>query len=514
MTAGLVLGRYQLEGRLAAGGMAEIWRARTVGPDGFSKALVVKRILPQLGDDPATEELFKSEARVAARLDHPNLLHVFDFGREADGTLVLVMELVDGTSLRTVARAVKSGKPIDVRVAAKLIALACEGLHAAHELKDATGASQGLIHRDVSPENILVSRAGAVKVADFGIARVGDGPLTDPNVFRGKIGYASPEQIKGDAIDRRSDLWAIGCTLFEVICGEGPFATETQAELASATLLREPRRLEALRRDCPPELAEIVARCLERDPAKRWPDAHSLGAALEHFIAKTGEPIRSSDLGGIFELLGIAPHTVTSQGTPEPKGSAAPVLPTYAPVEPSTFEPAAELAADGVLHPKATAFAQPRPDSDSAVERQPAIEAQPPIERTIAEPLELEPLAVAVEPPAPIEAPSEGSSAGGVITWVVVFALVAALLGAGWTFRHELLARTPLMTPGALFIDSAPTGAQVLVNGEVKGATPWAGQTPADTTVVLVREGYEPRTLRFPAGADWSGTVTLAKKKR
>jgi serine/threonine-protein kinase len=226
-----VLKRYELQGRLGTGGMAEVWLARASGPSGFEKQVVVKRILPQLAGDPTVEALFKAEARIAARLDHPNLLQVFDFGQEPDGSLVMVMELIDGASLRSVVRAAVRGQRLDPRLIAKLMAQVCEGLHAAHELRDEKGTPLNLVHRDISPENILLARSGAVKVADFGIARIErEVQLTTVDTFRGKIGYASPEQIMGERVTRQADVWAIGVTMFELLTGQKPFATETETE--------------------------------------------------------------------------------------------------------------------------------------------------------------------------------------------------------------------------------------------------------------------------------------------
>ncbi len=342
-----VLKRYELQGKLGVGGMAEVWIARASGPSGFEKQVVVKRILPQLAGDPTVEALFKAEARIAARLDHPNLLQVFDFGQEPDGSLVLVMELVDGASLRSVVRAIVGGKKLDPRLVAKLMAQVGEARHAAHELKDEKGAPLNLVHRDISPENILLSRSGAVKVADFGIARIErEVQLTAADTFRGKLGYAAPEQIMGQPVTRQADLWAIGVTMFELLTGQKPFVSETEAELASASVYRAPRRVDELRPDCPIALAEIVARCLTRDLSARWTDAHELGRQLEDFVSWSGAPLRSTDLGGILKDLDIKAHTVTAAGTPSL--SAVPSLSPY--VEPSTFEPIAEMAEDGSLH--------------------------------------------------------------------------------------------------------------------------------------------------------------------
>lgn len=522
----MVLKRYELQGRLGAGGMAEVWLARASGPSGFEKQVVVKRILPQLAGDPTVEALFKAEARIAARLDHPNLLQVFDFGQEPDGSLVLVMELIDGASLRSVVRAVSGGKRLDPRLAAKLMAQVCEGLHAAHELKDDKGVTLNLVHRDISPENILLARSGAVKVADFGIARIErEVQLTAGDTFRGKIGYASPEQITGRPVTRQADLWAIGVTLFELLTGQKPFATETEAELASATVHRQPRRVNELRPDCPNALVDIVARCLSTDLAVRWPDGHQLSKQLEDFVSWTGAPVRSADLGDILQQLDIKPHTVTTAGTPSL--SAVPALTPY--VEPSTFEPVAELAADGSLHPleapprpivleedqaltqfEANAQAEPPPLS-LARQPQPRSSVQQPSDR-----LEVEPLAVAVEQlpvaAAPAVAPRGRSLALTLVLGVCALGVAGLAIVAVAKFAPS---RTPARAHGTLFIESAPSGANVTVNGEPVGQTPWAGDNPAGnlTTITLSRSGYANATVRLDGGTDWTGAVKLSRQK-
>jgi serine/threonine-protein kinase len=518
--------------------MAEVWLARASGPSGFEKQVVVKRILPQLAGDSTVEALFKAEARIASRLDHPNLLQVFDFGQEPDGSLVLVMELVDGASLRSVVRAIVGGKKLDPRLVAKLMALVCEGLHAAHELKDEKGAPLNLVHRDISPENILLSRSGAVKVADFGIARIErEVQLTAADTFRGKIGYAAPEQIMGLPVTRQADLWALGVTMFELLTGQKPFVTETEAELASASVYGAPRRVDELRPDCPIALAGIVAKCLTGELSARWADAHELGRQLEDFISWSGAPLRSTDLGGILHALDIKPHTVTAAGTPSL--SAVPGLAPY--FEPSTFEPIAELAEDGSLHalerperPKVVDEAQaqlqsgtedfspslsfarePRPRSSSRSGEDPSspVEPAPARMQERFDRIEVDPLAVAIELPAPAVTAAPRSSS---IRMRLLLGIGALALAGLVVFGLSRLPERPhAAAHGTVFIESTPSGADVAVNGEPVGQTPWAGDNPPGgiTTITLSRSGFEALTVRLDGGTDWTGSVKLSRQK-
>lgn len=525
----MVLGRYELQRKLGAGGMAEVWLARASGPSGFEKQVVVKRILPQLAGDSTVEELFKTEARLAARLDHPNLLQVFDFGREADGSLVLVMELIDGTSLRQVVRAVRAGKVLEARMAAKLMALVCEGLHSAHELKNEQGQPLNLVHRDISPENILLARSGAVKVADFGIARIErEVQLTAADTFRGKLGYAAPEQIMGHPVTRQADVWAVGVTLFELLTGELPFVAETGVELAAATVQREPRRLEAVKPGAPFALSELISRCLAREPEARFRTAHELSERLEDFVSWSGSPVRSSDLGGLLTSLDIEPHTVSSTGTPSLSDVPQPRT-VFDPLtqEPSTFEPVAELSSDGTLHavdarpPTPTPTPAPPPVTQGQEE---FTFSREPVAKSVAGAsvdegrehrfgaLELQPIAVAVERPGDVAAPAPPPPP---FPWRrVLVALGVAVLLTGTALGVTKLKQGTKGGPaGALFIDSVPSGATVLLGGTRVGETPWAGDNMPGgvTTIVLRRAGFTDATLRIDGGVDWSGTVKLTR---
>ena len=196
-----VLGKYTLLRKLAAGGMAEVFVSRVAGPAGFEKTVVVKRILGHLAEDPSFIAMFLAEARLAAQLNHPNVVQVFDFG-EQDGTWFLVMELIDGLNLRHLFRkAAEKGEYLPIGVALKIAIMALEGLAYAHEFADpTTGEPLALVHRDVSPDNILVGRNGAVKVVDFGIAKAANQThLTRTGTVKGKFSYMPPEQLPGPA---------------------------------------------------------------------------------------------------------------------------------------------------------------------------------------------------------------------------------------------------------------------------------------------------------------------------
>ena len=214
-------GRYRLCGRLAAGGMAEVWAAQLLAPGGFVKPMVIKRVLPELAENPTFLKMLMTEARVAARLSHANVCSVFELG-EVDGEYYIAMEYLRGVSLTTLLR---SGGRLAPATAVAIIAQACDGLHYAHEQRDSGGNLLGLVHRDVSPHNLFVTVDGIVKVLDFGIAKVDDGisERTEEGKVKGKLTYMSPEQLAAMPLDRRSDVWSLAVVLWELLAGRRLF---------------------------------------------------------------------------------------------------------------------------------------------------------------------------------------------------------------------------------------------------------------------------------------------------
>jgi serine/threonine-protein kinase len=336
------LGKYQLLRKLATGGMAEVYLAKAAGPMGFEKTLVLKRILPHLAEDPAFVEMFLGEAKLAAQLEHPNVVQIFDFG-EAEGSFYLAMELIDGPNLR---RLVKRAQEVALPPAlcAKLVSFAAEGLAYAHEFRDpATGEPLGLIHRDVSPDNILVSRQGAVKVVDFGIAKVaGQGHRTQTGVVKGKVAYMPPEQLQTKPLDRRVDVYALGIVLYELLTGKRPFDATTDVSVMQAILFEAFIPASQRRPDLPVALQQVLDKALAKDRDKRYPDCRALQADLERFILSTGESVGAYQIaqfvGQWMAEAGVSPVGVTPQSVvpraPEPKPATAPKS-MMAPVEPS-----------------------------------------------------------------------------------------------------------------------------------------------------------------------------------
>jgi eukaryotic-like serine/threonine-protein kinase len=266
------LGPYRLLRRLGAGGMAEVFLAVAYGASGFEKRVAVKTLLPELRDNPQLQRSLIEEARLGARLQHRNLVQVHDLG-VADGVYYVRMDYVDGPDLRTLLAARRPPPELALLVAEE-VALALRFVHLA---TDDDGRPLGLVHRDISPSNVLVSRAGEVKLADFGVAKATMlADVTQANVLKGKYSYMSPEQVKGEPLSPRSDQFSFGVTLVELLCGRRPYDGTTPLETMELVRSAAPPDLQPLDQD----LQALLLRCLAATPDGRFPDDDQLLRAL------------------------------------------------------------------------------------------------------------------------------------------------------------------------------------------------------------------------------------------
>ncbi len=299
---GEVVGKYRLIRDLGIGGMARVSLATLEGPAGFSKRYVVKRILPEFARNPQFARMFANEARVAAMLDHPNIVRVFEFDRE-NGTYYLVMEYVDGASLDQIVRAArKGGVPLGPDFAVEVGLPLARALAYAHSLKLPDGRPLNLVHRDVSPGNVLISRDGAVKLTDFGVVK-STITTTVAGAVKGKLSYMSPEQITVQNVDHRSDLFSLGVVLYEVATGLRLF----RGDSLGATAIRVMRAVVPPPRSVMPEtdprLEAILMKLLERDPRARYQSAAELLTDLEGYRASGAGDTRSIPVHDIVNLL-------------------------------------------------------------------------------------------------------------------------------------------------------------------------------------------------------------------
>ncbi|MFT3765309.1 MAG: serine/threonine-protein kinase [Minicystis sp.] len=289
--------RYRVIKRLASGGMAEVFVAESAGIEGFRKQVAIKRVLPQLSKKEQFIAMFLDEARLSAHLSHSNVVSVFDIG-VGDGTYFIVMEYVDGADLKAVMdHAKKTGMQIPVEAAVYVATRICQGLAYAHDLRDREGKPLQIIHRDITPANVLITRYGEVKIVDFGLAKASSQLAeSDAGVIKGKFGYLAPETVLEKPVDQRVDVFAVGIILWEMIAGKRLFLGDTDFQTVRQVRDAVIPSLAQFNRAVPPELEELVRRALARDPDTRYQTAHDLGRDLTRFLYRYGRPVGDDDV--------------------------------------------------------------------------------------------------------------------------------------------------------------------------------------------------------------------------
>jgi serine/threonine-protein kinase len=365
-------GRYCLIERIGRGGMAEVFRAVAEGVEGFRRVFVIKRLRPEKSASVELTRMFVDEARLSALLHHPNIVQVYDFG-QINGTYFLAMEYLRGKDLAAVMKALRAVKSsVLPPIAAHIAHQVATGLHYAHTLSRMDGRKLSVVHRDVTPSNIMLQRTGAVKVLDFGIAQATNFARqveTGGGRVKGKLAYLSPEQVRLEELDARSDVFALGVVLWEMLTGQRLFSAENEVLTMRAVLGLPISAPSSKRPMVPPALDAIVARALERDRAKRYASAGDLADDLERFLQAF--PCHSSALGRLlhdlfgeeqveetpdFAALGVAAGTSRPNVTVSPAPSPPVTYEMEADVPPPTA--AAELAAMKVPAAAATTTAE------------------------------------------------------------------------------------------------------------------------------------------------------------
>ncbi len=559
MSDGVPFGNYRLQRRLARGGMAEVFLARLIGVEGFERRVAIKRILPHLSESEEFRGMFLDEARLAAQLTHPNIVHIYDFGK-VDDYYFIAMEYVDGVDIGRLIRRAKE-RPVPFELAARIMADTCAGLQFAHNAVDPMGRKLELVHRDVTPQNVLVSYDGVVKLVDFGIAKAQFAAgRTRPGVVKGKYAYMSPEQVEGRALDGRSDVFSAGICLYEMLTGVPLFRRDDVT--ASMREIRDgkPIHPEKHRRDVPEELIKIMRRALQTSRDNRYASASAMQTDLERFLKNATALATSREVGEyIRRELPPAPEEVASSTSAQPAGtqrqpqkqrtevqvSARPPTPTPPAMQPvSTAQPLASAAVASSMALVDSSEIPTTPDGDS------------PQSKTF--PTMPSDIHLADEPPTNErllpEMRSSGSGkhgrASGSHTAVVpplahsplrtyVAALVAGLTVAAvtlfalrpWASKDPVIVKVPAAPPPivvekpapappplaveppvvvaqtaaapTLDILSRPAGARVTVDGEMlRAPTPIHAEQFASGMhkVIVEKKGYTPRELAVQLG--------------
>jgi len=467
-------GRYRLLRRLAFGGMAEIFLAVLHRDQGFEKRVVLKRILPQFSADPSFVQMFIDEAVVAARISHPNIVQVYDFGN-VEGIYFIAMEYVDGVDLRRVLAN-------DAGLTGAQVAAIGEGvaraLAHAHNLADDAGAPLNIVHRDVSPHNIMLSRAGEAKLMDFGIAKAeARVSKTATGTIKGKVAYMAPEQAAGNIVDKRSDQFALGLVLWECVTGERMFAGDSDLVVLQKVVRCEVRDLCETVPGTPHALADVIMRCLAAEPSARYADLAEAAEALAAFRFSLGT-------GGAVQLGDLVPVAPA----PEPAvGRHTRALPE---------EPAADSMGEGGWGEAAT---------DAATTPAPA---RPDTGLTLA--VAVNTGSTPVEPATAVSSPVVSGSSVDPATptrrrwWAALAAAVAVAVGA-FVWQQVGSTRVVDATVAQVEVTSAPMGARVLLEGRDTGlhtpATLPGQQRGQSLRLDLLLDGYEPwHTLVTPSG--------------
>ncbi len=359
--------RYRVIDRLEAGGMAEVFRAEAVSVQGFKKQVAIKRVLPHLSQNRNFIAMFLDEARLGARLSHANIVSVFDIGA-ADNTYFIVMEFIDGGNLKSIMEELrKDGKTFPLKDALYICMEACRGLSYAHEITDENGQPLHIVHRDVSPPNIMLSRRGEIKLTDFGLAKASTQlEKTDPGVVKGKFSYLSPEAALGQPVDERADVFALGVVLWEMLSGKRLFLGDSDYQTVKLVQKADVPSLVGVHPEVDAEFEEILRKSLARDVKQRYASAREFGDALAGYLFGHKMKVTSYDIANMVKTtlkegpkLKRADQSIIDRLIQEELAAftsldqmADPLTPGSAPIGPEELEGAMPLADLGFENPR------------------------------------------------------------------------------------------------------------------------------------------------------------------
>jgi serine/threonine-protein kinase len=468
------LGKYVPFARIGDGGMADVFLAVARGPMGFQKLTVLKKLR---SPDDAHVQMFLDEARLSARLNHPNIVQTHDVGDEQGG-LFIAMDYLEGLPLHTLrTRIARAQGELPAALSAYIVAQALKGLHYAHELTDYDGVPLGIVHRDISPHNLFATYNGEVKLLDFGIAKaLGNSSQTQTGVLKGKLKYMSPEQAACEEVDRRSDLFAIGIVLWEMLAGRRLFEGET-VRVINSVLNNDAPLLSSIKKDIDPELERIVAKALQRSRDARYQTAEQMRLELEAFLRKQPEDVSDAALARLMNDNFGATRDAVRQSIRAflgklPKNSAD-----------------SERGAGGRL-------IENLPSISSSAGDVPPAEGGISNERTPTVPQ--------------FAGRSRVRRWAPVAFTIAVFAILGLVALRGKQHAPSTVPAV-LVQPARVHVDSNPNGALIQRNGTTLGVTPAELTLDEGThTLNVLRDGYAPQTLRVEARPGTVSRQTLS----
>lgn len=469
-------GKYLIVGEVAVGGMAEVFLGVHRGLEGFLKVVVIKRVLPQFSSTSEFVRMFIDEARLAARLDHQNIVRTYEFG-EVDGQYFTTMEYLPGEDLcKALNKVAGSHKSLPIQAAVAIVSRVCAGLHFAHQLTDTSGRPLNLVHRDVNPANIVITYGGEVKIIDFGVAKTSEGAQTVSGTIKGKIAYMAPEQLLARGVDQRSDVFSTGVVLWELLTGRPLFIRDSEAATLYA-IMNDPIPVPSrYRPEIPAELDRIVMRALARTPVDRYDTAEEMADALDTF-ARKHTPYDSRALGRfLVDVFGRerAEAKLAIAQTRSLRQNISLVMKLRSEVRTDLAGRMESLAAGS----------------------EPG-----------------EPAAVVAEPP---PAPRRATAIVAATLLLGVAAAIVYVTQSSGLFAQTKPASAGTAQAASLVLDSTPQGAAISLGGEPTGlVTPatLTGITASQVEVRLELAGHEPltETVAVAAGAPVSKAFSLAK---
>ena len=506
------LGHYEIFDRFAVGAMAELYLGRARGEEGFEKLVVIKRVLPRLADDLRFVQMLQIEARIHASLSHKNIVQIHDLGVSAEGEYFIVLEYVDGRDLGALLDANAkmarpgAGKRIDDALGLYIMSEVAEGVHFAHELRGGDGNTLGLVHRDISPSNILLSYAGEVKLSDFGVAkRSSDSSVVTS--LKGELGYISPEQARGAPTDRRSDIFSLGAVAFEMFTGSPLRSLSGGPDdylKAASGILASPQRY---RPDIPPAIERVLAGALAPDPRDRFADARKFVDACRDALGTVPRP-KSGEAGDLKNLLtALLPPGAKSQHKLASKViSLMPSLWEDVTVPDSPMPPLVGVPPK----PASKAIPLPRPASQVA-----PMAARPPSGEKLLTPPQARRAGGQVKPLTAARTHHNGAWA-----FLILAALLASTLFSIHIYVMPLPVAAAYFRPAFIDVTSEPPGADVYVDGKkVLGITPALVEVRRDHqehVVEIHKEGFAPirQNLRYDRDVRLQVAVRLMPARR